>query len=298
VTAISVLTLVRNREAHLRELVEGLRRSRRPPDELVVMDMSDEPITPLAADFPIAVERLEMTGLPLALARNRAAARARHDHLLFLDVDCIPMRDCVGRLGEVLDARDGLACADIRYLGPADARSGWTERTLVETGRPHPVRSFPAQGVRIETNPGLFWSLGFAVRRETFHAIGRFDETFCGYGAEDTDFGFRSATAGVPLLFVAGAVACHQYHETFEPPLQHLDDIVANARRFHAIWGRWPMEGWLDAFRSLGLIEWTETGLQILRRPTEDEREIARTSWVEAASKGRGMQLLPACTGG
>jgi GT2 family glycosyltransferase len=283
VTGISVLTLVRNREAHLRELVEGLRRSRRPPDELVVIDMSDEPITLPATDFPIAVERLETTGLPLALARNRAAARARHDHLLFLDVDCIPMRDCIGRLEDVLDGRDGLACADIRYLGPGEARSGWKEDALIKVGRPHPVRSFPARGVRIEPNPGLFWSLGFGVRRGTFCAIGGFDETFCGYGAEDTDFGFRAASAGVPLLFVGGAVACHQYHETFEPPVQHLDDIVANARRFHAIWGGWPMEGWLDAFRSLGLIDWTDTRLHIRRRPTIDEMEHARTSWTEAA---------------
>ena len=41
----SVLTIVRNRAAHLDQLVEGLRRSATPPAELVVVDMSDVPVT-------------------------------------------------------------------------------------------------------------------------------------------------------------------------------------------------------------------------------------------------------------
>jgi GT2 family glycosyltransferase len=281
VTGLSVLTLVRNRAGHLHELVEGLRRSARVPDELVVVDMSDTPVTMPATDFPVVIERLDATGLPLAEARNRAAAAARHDRLVFLDVDCIPMRDCLGRLADTLADHDGLACADIRYLGPDDARSGWDEATLIERGRRHPVRDFPAQGIRIEPNPGLFWSLGFAVRRQTFERIGGFDAGFVGYGAEDTDVGFRAAVAGVPLLFVAGAVACHQHHETFEPPVQHLADIVANAQRFHAIWGRWPMEGWLAAFRTMGLVEWSDTALSIRRLPAPDEIDACRTTWLD-----------------
>ncbi|RSU45239.1 hypothetical protein DAH51_28105 [Sphingobium yanoikuyae] len=137
----------------------------------------------------------------------------------------------------------------------AGGRSGsWEEADLLARGRAHPVRSFPARGVREERNAGLFWSLAFALRRSTFETLGGFDEGFSGYGAEDTDFGFRAAAAGHKLLFVGGAIACHQYHITYEPPVQHVADIVRNARHFHARWGRWPMEGWLADFERLGLV--------------------------------------------
>lgn len=273
---VSVLTLVRNRDEHLRQLIEGMRRSAFQPDELIVVDMSDVPVTRPDANFPIRIERLETNGLPLAQARNVAAAEARSHYLVFLDVDCIPMRDCIGRLAEVIEADDAIACADIRYLAPDDACEGWQEGALLLSGRPHPVRSFPTEGVRRETNPGLFWSLGFAIRRDTFHAIGGFDETFRGYGAEDTDFGFRALRTGLPLLFVGGAIACHQHHASFDPPVQHFTDIVRNARRFYELWGKWPMEGWLTAFAEQGMIEWTDTKIDIRRLPTLAEIEAAR----------------------
>ena len=73
---------------------------------------------------------------------------------------------------------------------------------------------------------------------------------------------------GLPLLFVGGALACHQHHDSHEPPVQHLVDIVRNARRFRAKWRRWPMEGWLAAFETMGLVEWNGDDLVIKRLPT------------------------------
>ena len=267
-TGPSALTLVKNRAAHLAQLVEGLRRSATPPAELVIVDMSDDPVAVTDTPFPVVIRRLDGTGLPLAQARNMAAEAASLEHLVFLDVDCIPLRDCLTRLTNALDESDALLCADIRYLGPGDAADGWTEASLLSRGRPHPVRDFPAAGIRREPNPGLFWSLAFAMRRARFRALGGFDEAFVGYGAEDTDFGFRAAEAGVPLLFVGGAIACHQHHAGHQPPVQHLDDILRNATLFRQRWGRWPMEGWLDEFERLGLIGRAPDRL-FRRRPTE-----------------------------
>ncbi|MGE4304025.1 MAG: glycosyltransferase family 2 protein [Novosphingobium sp.] len=280
---LSVLTIVRNREAHLAQLVEGLRRSARQPDELVVVDMSDTPVDRPTAAFPIRVERFETIGLPLAAARNRAGAVARGDQLLFLDVDCIAMRDCPGRLSTTLDAHDALLCADVRYLGPGDARTGWEEKELLATGAPHPVRDFPVDGLREEPDAGLFWSLAFAIRRARFEALGGFDEAFTGYGAEDTDFGYRARAMGLPLLFVGGAIACHQYHDSHDPPIQHLEDIVANAQRFEARWREWPMRGWLDRFEAMGLIDWQDGAPVVLRQPTADERAATLSTWPKTS---------------
>lgn len=277
-TPLSVLTLVRNREGHLHQLVEGLRRSTLPPAELVVIDMSDRPVTLAPTPFPIRVERLETDGLPLAAARNRAARLAAQEALLFLDIDCIPLSACLGRMAEEVVARDSLLCADIRYLGPEDARGDWTEADLLAAGRPHPARTFPPTGVRVEPDPGLFWSLAFAIRASRFRSLGGFDEAFTGYGGEDTDFGFRAHAAGLPLLFVGGAVACHQHHESHDPPVAHLSDIVRNAALFRNRWGRWPMEGWLAGFRAMGLVQWSDTELRLLRQPTPGEIAATRVA--------------------
>lgn len=272
-TPLSVLTLVKNREDHLIQQIEGLRRSKIAPAELIVVDMSDRPIAPPSkAPFPIKTIRWTTDALPLAAARNRAARAATSPHLLFLDVDCIPLADCVGTMSAAIEQHNALLCADIRYLGPDDAGPNWQESDLIERGVPHPVRSFPPTGVRQETNPGLFWSLAFAIRRQRFEELGGFDKAFTGYGAEDTDFGYRADRAGVPLLFVGGAIACHQYHPTYDPPVQHFDDILRNAALFHRRWGWWPMEGWLQSFEDMGLIRALPDELVRLRSPDGQDR--------------------------
>jgi GT2 family glycosyltransferase len=275
---LSVITLVRNRTGHFEQLVEGLRRSTLRPAELIVVDMSDYPLAKPCCDFPVKMLQMTGDGLPLAAARNRGARAASGSRLLFLDVDCIPMHDCLRTLDTVLLEHDALLCADVRYLGPEDARERWTEAQLLQAGAAHPVRQFPQSGVRCEGNPGLFWSLAFAIRRSRFEALGGFDERFSGYGAEDTDFGFRSDAMGVPLLFVGGAVACHQHHAVHEPPLQHFSDIIRNARHFKRVWDFWPMRGWLDAFADLGLVEVEEASLSIVRHPTDHEIAASRRS--------------------
>ena len=267
---ISVLTLVKNREAHLLNLVEGLRRSAVAPAELVIVDMSDTPVAHPVADFPVKLVRLATDGLPLSAARNLAAAQACSPFLLFLDVDCIPGLGLVSAMAHALDRRDALICAEVRYLTEGDAvDSRWSEDSLRAAGVPHPARRFPAGGLAAETNLGLFWSLAFGVSASTFSRIGGFDEVFTGYGAEDTDFSFRAHAAGLDLLFLGGTSAYHQHHRVVDPPLQHFDDIVRNARIFRARWGVWPMLGWLDAFAALGFLARKGDCLSVLRHPSD-----------------------------
>jgi GT2 family glycosyltransferase len=273
---LSIVTLVKNRAEHLRELVEGLSRSEYPPSELIIVSMDDLPYAQPPTPFPIHVLRIATDGLPLAKARNTGAAAARCDHLLFLDVDCIPMRGLTGAILPALMAHDALICADIRYLAADQTKNGWTEEQLLVISQSHPVRQFPSSGLRVEPNSGLFWSLAFGVRRARFMSLGGFDERFVGYGAEDTDFGFRARAAQIPLLFLGGPGAFHQYHDVFDPPLQHFQDIVRNARTFHQKWRIWPMDGWLRAFEAMGLIALSDQHLQLLRHPGASEIHAAR----------------------
>lgn len=274
---VSVLTLVKNRSEHLQRLVEGLARSSMAPLELIVVDMSDEPVSIAAiVDFPVTLVRLLTHGLPLAQARNLAAHHAGGDHLLFLDVDCIPRAGLVGRMDEELSDANALICAEVRYLAADDVSDGWTETQLTAVSATHPVRSFPDHGRQYEPNTGLFWSLTFGIRKTAFDVVGGFDEAFTGYGAEDTDFGFRCRDAGLPLLFIGGSGSFHQHHGVYDPPLQHFDAIISNAQRFYDRWQVWPMAGWLRSFENLGLTLTAGDRLARLREPTPAEVAAAR----------------------
>ncbi|MGW8202776.1 MULTISPECIES: glycosyltransferase family 2 protein [Sphingomonadaceae] len=275
--SLSVLTIVKDRSGHLAQLVEGLGRSQVPPRELIIVDMGSRvPVVVESMHFPVHILRLTQAGLPLAAARNAAARSASGDTLLFLDVDCIPMHRLIDTIAALALDKDALICAEVLYLGPDDARKDWDEGDLMARATGHPVRQFPARGFRVEENAGLFWSLVFAIRRSRFSALGGFDEAFTGYGAEDTDFGFRAKQAGLPLLFMGGAGAFHQHHDSFDPPVQHLADIVRNARLFYQRWKVWPMEGWLAAFKEMGLIARAGDRITLLRQPTIDEVAQAR----------------------
>ena len=261
---ISVLTLVKDRELHLLQLVEGLRRSERTPSELVIVDMSRQPIAAVDIDIPLKIARLETDALPLAQARNVAAQMSTGEYFLFLDVDCIPRSGLVGTMMEALETNDALICADVSYLGPNDARGSWSEAELLGRGKAHSVRSFPQSGLRAENDPALFWSLAFGISRRRFDELGGFDETFVGYGAEDTDFGFRARQIGLPLMFLGGTGVFHQYHPVSDPPVEHLESIVRNAMVFYERWRVWPMSGWLDAFEEAGLIRRNQDRIDIV----------------------------------
>ena len=276
-SGFAVCTIVKNRADHLRHLVEGLERQSVAPSELIVVDIgSTPPVRVTASGFPVRLVRLDASGLPLARARNLAARTAGCDRLLFLDVDCIPASGLVAAMGRALDAQDALISADVRYLPPDAVEPGWRETDLLARSARHPARHFPEHGLRREDNYGLFWSLAFAVSRARFETVGGFDERFTGYGAEDTDFAFRMRDAGVALFMAGGGGAFHQYHAICSPPLQHFDDIIANARRFQQKWGVLPMTGWLDAFRERGLIALGDDAIRVIRQPTPEQIAAAR----------------------
>jgi hypothetical protein len=250
-----LITIAAGRHAHLRRQQEGIAGGTALPDVRVVVAMR-------AAEAPGYRERCGSTAevvalpgrgadLPLARARNAGAQRALArgaECLVFLDVDCIPSPTLVERYVEVA-ADDAVSCGTVAYLPPDPARD------LAAAAAPHPARPAPRDG---EVIPGgdhrLFWSLSFAITATAWERVGGFDETYSGYGGEDTDFGQRARAAGLDLHWVGGADAYHQHHPVSDPPVEHLDDILRNGARFATRWGWWPMEGWLRAFAERGLV--------------------------------------------
>ena len=269
-TPISVLTIVKSRNEALRNLVLGLEKSTRFPAELVIVNMNEHASELASEKFQIRAFRYDAEEkLPLAAARNFAAKQAANPWMVFLDVDCIPAPDLVEKYLNACQKSDDLWIGPVRYL-----RQGATSQPdflseMWELSSPDPVRA----DLR-EVTYALFWSLNFACSKQTYDRIGGFDTRFTGYGAEDTDFGFNARERSVPLS-VVDAVAFHQYHASYDPPLNHLEDIIINAKTFFDKWKIWPMEGWLRKFVNAGLIEWGDNEIKILRKPEQTEVEAA-----------------------
>ncbi len=233
------------------------------PDMHIVVSMNDPAVHAVldrCAPSPDVIEIVFPPGpLPLARARNvgaQYALAAGADALIFLDVDCIPGSLLVQRYRHLIatEPDPSLLCGPVAYL-PPPPDGGYQLPALPDSSWPHPSRPVPPEAGTI---PGgdhtLFWSLSFAVHVELWRKLGGFCEQYTGYGGEDTDFGQLAASHQVDLTWAGGAWAYHQHHESGDPPVEHLHDIIRNAAIFHKRWGWWPMKGWLHEFERLGLI--------------------------------------------
>lgn len=259
----AVVTLCsRPRVDHLRRQLDALHGSSRV--RTVIAWIGDDEPPALDADDVLRVPP-GPHGLRLAAARNAAADRAVElggDLLVFLDADCVPGPELLQRYqAAAVRHPDAVLCGPVTYL-PPDAPVG-DPAALAAATRPHPARPAPPAGAVVLADPAdypLFWSLSFALTADRWTRGPRFDERYQGYGGEDTDYAFALRSAGIPLAWVGGAHAYHQYHPTSSPPWQHLDDILRNGALFADRWGSWPMEGWLRAFAETGAVQHDGTG--------------------------------------
>jgi hypothetical protein len=229
-------------------------------------------------------------GLRLAAGRNAGAALAIDrgaDLIVFLDADCVPGPALFDRYRDA-SARhpDAILCGPVTYLEPGVDVSD--RRALAAATAPHAARPNPDDGserVATEDEYPLFWSLSFATRAATWSETTGFDEGYEGYGGEDTDFAFALRSSRTPLVWVGGAHAYHQYHETRRPPWQHFDDILRNGARFAERWGSWPMTGWLEAFAEAGAVRRVGDGWV---RDQSTGPSNASTADTRAAATGSG----------
>lgn len=300
---VSVVTLAHGRPEHLCNVVLGLGAQTSPPAELIVAVMQDAPYELPPAPFPVRQVMVARAAgvLPLAAARNVAAAGAVGEVLVFLDMDCIPAPDLVGDYVGGLRDVDGLLMGEVLYLPGGAAAPGWRYDGFAAVAVRHSDRRGPPEaGIERCTDYRCFWSLNFAMRRATFLAAGGFDERYTGYGGEDTDFGKTLDSQGVAIAWLKGGLAYHQYHPHHMPPVHHLDSVVRNAQLFEAKWGYRTMGHWLHAFRLMGLIDDTQGApIRILRRPVaSDLRLTGQQSHQPYANTTSVIRLLEAQAAG
>lgn len=151
---------------------------------IVVIDgSSDGTAQALAAiECPFPFKVIEQDNSGAARARNRGAAEAKNDILLFLDDDMISDPNLLTEHARI-------------YQSGADAVIG---DTLLDPGSPpgflsESIRAWiDASRVGGPLSPFDVWAGQLSVRRSVFEELGGFDETFTSEGAfanEDADFG-------------------------------------------------------------------------------------------------------------
>jgi glycosyltransferase involved in cell wall biosynthesis len=162
---LSAIVPATDRPATLARCVEALRAADEPPDEVIVVE--------------------EPSRAGPAEARNRGAARARGDVLLFVDADVLVHRDAVARVRARLRDDPGLA----GVFGSYDAEPA-------APGLVSRFRNLLHHQVHQEgAGPALtFWAGLGALRRDAFEPFdaGRFRRA----SIEDVELGLRLTAAG------------------------------------------------------------------------------------------------------
>jgi glycosyltransferase involved in cell wall biosynthesis len=188
--------------------------------ELIVADDgSTEETRQLVASYgaraPFQVEHVwqEDRGFRAAAVRNRAIASCHADYVIFTDGDCVPSRDFVATHKRL--ARRGCFVAANRVLLSRDAthrvlsakqpiaRWGWRDwlRAWIrrDVNRLLPLLSLP-DGAWRERHPQRWTGVktcNLAVWREDLLRVNGLDESYEGWGLEDSDLVIRLLHAGV-----------------------------------------------------------------------------------------------------
>ncbi|NEU70223.1 glycosyltransferase [Spirosoma agri] len=263
----SVVTIVKGRRKQLANLLYAVKASTILPYDIQIVCMDDPDGITIPKGLPVSIHVSKETHeLPLAAARNRGIAATKTDNVIFIDVDCIVSPTLFATMLMSLEPETILAAYPL-YLPIVPDTGNYGD--LQDQAVPHPARERIPVGQPVDHLQ--FWSLIFAIQKQTFDTIGGFDESFTGYGAEDTDFAMLFYRAGVELIFVHDYVL-HQYHDKHDPPVNHFESIIENATRYKQKWHVLPMQRWLNAFADLGLIQIDQSDtITVRQKPTDSQ---------------------------
>lgn len=230
---ISVVITTYNRPDALSAVVEACFAQSDQNFEIIIADdgstaNTKDCIRALKARSPVPLEHLWQPdeGFRAAMARNRGILAARGQYIIFLDGDCIPQHDFIAQHRKL--ARPGYLVTGSRVL----LSQAMTQRVLAERldlDRASFLRKLAFRlGGHVNKllqvlvrwpdlwreRSGFSWrrikSCNLGVWRSDLEMVNGFDESFTGWGHEDSDLVVRLFNAGV--LRKDGAFATEVFH--------------------------------------------------------------------------------------
>jgi len=196
---VSVIIPFHRRLAQLELSLGAVRASMPDAQVLVAADGAVDDCHGLAAAQQAEVVTIAGPLGPAA-ARNRAAARATGDILVFVDADVVVSPDAIGRLCDYLARRPDVAGVFGAYDEQPKERNFASRYKNLSHSYIHQRASDQAM---------TFWAGLGAVRASAFRAVGGFNEGFRRPSVEDIELGYRLVGAGYGLAVDPQARGCH-----------------------------------------------------------------------------------------
>jgi len=201
--SVSVVIPVYNGAATLPAGLRAVRKQTYPLDEVIVVDDgSTDSSGDIARGFGVRV--ISQSNAGPAAARNRGAAAAQGDILLFTDADCVPAPDWAERM---VTAFTGPGVVGVKGVYRTRQR-GLVARFVQAEYEDRYDRMRALETIDFVDT----YSAGY--RRDIFLASGGFDTSFPTASVEDQEFSFRLAEAGHRLVFVPDAQVFHIHDRT------------------------------------------------------------------------------------
>jgi len=262
---LAVILTTYNRPDALAAVLEGYLAQARLDFELIVGDdgSGDETrrvIEDYARCAPFALRHVwqEDRGFRPGAARNRALAVTSADYVVFSDGDCVPPAQFVSRhralaepgyfvAGNRILLSEGFTAEVLRARMPVH---GWSHAQWVrawikgDVNRLLPLLALPDGAFR-KREPARWEGVktcNVAAWRADLERVNGFDESYSGWGLEDSDLVIRLTHAGVKHKSARfAAPVFHLWHKEWDrarlPENQRLLDAILASRRAEAALG-------------------------------------------------------------
>jgi GT2 family glycosyltransferase len=234
---VAIVVLNHNGKFLAERCLRSVMASSYPEKDLILVDnaSTDGSVQYLGGVFPQLVILQNAENLGVAGGRNlgfREALRRGNEYVLSLDNDARIDAQLIEQLLEVAEADP-----HIGVLGPktfSDDGSGtiqcaggkitYTQNVCAHRGLGELDRGQYEEIEDVDYFPGF----GFMARSAVFEELNFIDETFYGYGHEDTDFCVRAKRLGYRVVYVPTAVMLHQGSATigdYSPRKKYLEAV-------------------------------------------------------------------------
>lgn len=197
---ISIIIIVKGDKGILKTL-DQLERIIEPiKTEILVIDASPGQLDEIKTQFPRVhwyyYDKKPDKRYTISEQRNMGISKASGDIIIFLDANCIPVKEWLVEISRpVIDNNEDIVAGNVKSLDDSTVNNISDERF---------------KGKYLDEAP----TINLLIRKKVFDKIGNFDENII-YG-EDTDLTWRAIDAGYKIRYAKNAIVYHDWGDIKE----------------------------------------------------------------------------------